>query len=204
MNYPVIGWQGLYKDLNTEEGPYVFIFMSAIFCDWSIWCSGTKQLFPMIFVGSFVCEWIHGSTHMHLTTCTYISVCLFIYLCAYINTHCIKALEVKMLNYLILHMLQSQCESNYLKKKKKEKPITWSNLCSLSFISQLAFSKPVTRLLQLSVWPGGAGWKHTRNAAFQQLIWEGMQDKMLYPQECVAHDARVSCVPILSQDSCLY
>lgn len=127
--------------------------------------------------------WIytHAFNYIHICICLHIHILLHIY-----KYSLYKSLwEVKMLNYLILHMLQSQCESNHFKKNKKKeqgKQIAWSNPCLLSFISQLAFLKPVTQLLQLSAWPGGAGKKHTRNAAFQQPIWVSK-----YGERCYTH-----------------
>lgn len=119
------------------------------------------------------CLWMSAWIYIHAFNNNHIDICAHIHitLCIYQSSLYKSLWEAKVLDYLTLHTLHSQCESNHLKKHRAQGETAWSNPSSLSFISQLTFSKPVTQILQLSAWPGEVGRKHTRNAAFQQPIW---------------------------------
>lgn len=112
-----------------------------------------------------------------------------------------------MLSYLILHMLQAECESNHYKKKEsrgcRQHEAIPAHPLSLSFHSwhsQSLYPSPAALCMTKENWKE----MHQKCRISVAHLGQRTQEKKLYPKEFVAPDATVSCVPIFSQDRCLH
>lgn len=99
------------------------LYLSVTFCDWKGLLSGARQIFYLLLGGfstcmnTWICTRVFNCIPIHIFVYIHVSLCICKYSLYKISQ------EIKVIKYLTLHTLQSECESNHLKKKKRKKKV---------------------------------------------------------------------------------